>query len=96
MLMWGANAIAARIAVGEVSPMLLTAFRWVGVTGVILVFARARVVSEWPILRTRLPLLLALGALGFTSFNALFYLAAHTTAALTSGSSKGHCQCSLF
>jgi drug/metabolite transporter (DMT)-like permease len=89
MLIWGANAIAARIAVGEVSPMLLTAFRWVGVTGVILVFARARVVSEWPILRTRLLLLLALGALGFTSFNALFYLAAHTTAAINIGIIQG-------
>ena len=89
MLMWGANAVAARIAVGEVSPMLLTAFRWVGVTGLILVFARGRVVSEWYILHTRLPLLLALGALGFTSFNALFYIAAHTTTAVNIGIIQG-------
>jgi len=29
MLMWGGNAVAGRLAVGEVSPMALTGLRWV-------------------------------------------------------------------
>jgi len=28
MLMWGGNAVASRLAVGEVSPMALTGLRW--------------------------------------------------------------------
>jgi drug/metabolite transporter (DMT)-like permease len=89
MLMWGGNAIAARIAVGEISPMLLTALRWIGVAALIFVLARRRVVSEWPALRTRLPLLLGLGALGFSTFNAMFYIAAHTTGAINIGIIQG-------
>ena len=89
MFMWGGNAIAGQLAVGEISPMLLTAFRWAGVAVLILIFARRRVVNEWPILRTRLPLLLALGALGFTAFNALFYIAAHSSVAINIGIIQG-------
>jgi drug/metabolite transporter (DMT)-like permease len=89
MFMWGGNAIAARIAVGEISPMLLTAFRWIGVAGLMFAFARGRVIAEWPVLRTRLPLLLGLGALGFSTFNAMFYIAAHTTDAINMGIIQG-------
>lgn len=89
MFMWGGNAIAARIAVDEISPMLLTALRWIGVAGLILIFARRRVIAEWPVLRTRLPLLLGLGALGFSTFNAMFYVAAHTTGAINIGIIQG-------
>jgi len=89
MLMWGCNAIAARMAVGHISPMLLTAFRWIGVAILLLAIAQKRVVADWPSLRKRLPLLLGLGALGFTSFNALFYLAAHNTAAINIGIIQG-------
>jgi drug/metabolite transporter (DMT)-like permease len=28
MLMWGGNAVASRLAVGEVSPMAFTFLRW--------------------------------------------------------------------
>ncbi len=89
MFMWGGNAIAGQLAVGEISPMLLTALRWAGVAILILIFARRRVANEWPVLRTRLPLLLALGALGFTTFNALFYIAAHSTVAINIGIIQG-------
>lgn len=89
MFMWGGNAIAARIAVDEISPMLLTALRWIGVAGLMLIFARRRVIAEWPVLRTRLPLLLGLGALGFSTFNAMFYVAAHTTGAINIGIIQG-------
>ena len=89
MFMWGGNAIAARIAVGEISPMLLTAFRWIGVAAIMFVIARRRVVTEWPILRTRLPLLLGLGALGFSVFNVMFYISAHSTDAINMGIIQG-------
>lgn len=88
-LSWGGNAVAGRLAVGEVSPMALTMLRWIGVVTLIALFARHRLVAEWPVLRRHLPYLFALGALGFTAFNALFYVSAHFTAAINIGIIQG-------
>ena len=88
-LSWGGNAVAGRLAVGEVSPMALTALRWTGVVLLIALFARHRLIAEWPVLRRHLPYLGALGALGFTGFNALFYIAAHSTVAINIGIIQG-------
>lgn len=88
-LSWGGNAVAGRLAVGEISPMLLTTMRWIGVAVLILLFARRKVVEDWPAMRPRLWFLAALGALGFTGFNALFYLAAQSTVAINIGIIQG-------
>lgn len=88
-LCWGGNAIAGRLAVGEISPMALTTFRWIGVAILIVLFARRRVLTDWPVLRGRLGYLAAMGAIGFTAFNALFYVAAETTVAINIGIIQG-------
>ncbi|WP_345537953.1 DMT family transporter [Variovorax defluvii] len=81
-LIWGANAVAARLAVGEVSPMMLTFARW-GVCCLALgLCARQQIALHW---RTLLPawrFIALMGMLGFTGFNALFYAAAHHTTAI--------------
>ena len=86
---WGANAIAGRFAVGEVSPMLLTMFRWLGVAILIWSFARPRIIAEAPILRANLRYFLMMGAIGFTGFNILYYIAAHSTTAINLGILQG-------
>jgi drug/metabolite transporter (DMT)-like permease len=43
------------------------------------VVARRQVVSDWPVLKTRLPYLIGLGVIGLTAFNAIMYVAAYTT-----------------
>jgi len=63
--------------------------RWLGVLALLLVFARDHVRRDWAVLRTRLPFACSMGALGFTSFNALFYIAAHTTSGLNVGILQG-------
>jgi drug/metabolite transporter (DMT)-like permease len=78
-LMWSGNAVASRLAVGEISPMALTCLRWLVVCSVLLVFARRQVVADWPLLAPRWRSILWMGALGFTVFNALFYAAGHRT-----------------
>lgn len=88
-LCWGANAIFGRLAVGEISPMLLVSLRWLGAMLLLAVFANQYVRRDWPTLRRHLPFLAAMGALGFTSFNALFYVAAHSTTALNIGIIQG-------
>ncbi|MDZ7839329.1 MAG: DMT family transporter [Gammaproteobacteria bacterium] len=88
-LCWGANAVFGRLAVGEISPMLLVSLRWLGAVLLMMVFANQYVRRDWPTLRRHLPFLAAMGALGFTSFNALFYVAAHSTTAVNIGIIQG-------
>ena len=88
-LMWGGNAVAGRLAIGEVSPMALVLLRWAGVVILMGVVSRKKVIAEWPILRQRFWFLFALGALGFTMFNGLFYVAAHSTVAINMGILQG-------
>ncbi len=78
-LSWGGNAVASRLAVGEISPMALTCLRWTIVVVISLAITRRDVVKEWPLLRRNWRLILTMGAFGFTGFNALFYVGAHYT-----------------
>jgi drug/metabolite transporter (DMT)-like permease len=81
-LFWGGNAIAGKLAVGHVSPMLLTAMRW-GMAMVILwLVGRKQLQSDWAIVRRNLPLLAALGFLGFAVFNIALYSALLYTTAI--------------
>jgi drug/metabolite transporter (DMT)-like permease len=88
-LCWAANAIFGRLAVGQVSPMALVTLRWLGALGLLAVFAQAQIRRDWPAIRKRLPFVSAMGAIGFTAFNALFYVAAHSTTAVNLGIIQG-------
>ncbi len=88
-LCWGANAIFGRLAVGQISPMALVTLRWLGALGLLAVFAHAQVRRDWPVIRQRLMFVSAMGALGFTAFNALYYVAAHSTTAVNIGILQG-------
>jgi drug/metabolite transporter (DMT)-like permease len=88
-LCWAGNAVLGKIAVDDISPMLLVLGRWTGVILLCVVFLGPTVAKDWPVLRKHLPFLFACGALGFTAFNALFYAAAHTTSALNIGIMQG-------
>ncbi len=88
-LLWGAHAVAGRMSVGEVSPMAMVMLRWFAVTVLVLIFARARVVAEWPVLRRHLPYLFLMGGLGFTGFNAFYYISAQSTEAINIGILQG-------
>ncbi|MFC3148254.1 DMT family transporter [Piscinibacterium candidicorallinum] len=80
-LMWAANAVVGRMAVGVVPPVLLNLLRWTVVALLLLPLA-------WPVLRQpqlireRWQHLSILGLLGMGSYNALQYLALHTSTPL--------------
>jgi drug/metabolite transporter (DMT)-like permease len=88
-LFWAGNAVASRLAVGEVSPLLLVFLRWAIVCGLLLPFLTGRIRAAWPQIRPRLKVILVMAVLGFTGFNALFYIAAHSTTALNIGIIQG-------
>nr|WP_316655570.1 DMT family transporter [uncultured Gellertiella sp.] len=83
-LCWGGNAVAGKLAVGHVSPMVLTFCRWSFAMGVILALSLPQLKRDWPVVRRHLPLLFAYGAIGYTSFNALLYTALHHTSTINS------------
>ncbi|WP_315924597.1 DMT family transporter [Mesorhizobium sp. SP-1A] len=80
-LFWAGNAVAGKLAVGHVSPMLLTELRWLVTMMVLAVLGRRRLAADWPLLRPRLGLLLFLGLLGFTVFSVAMYCALLYTSA---------------
>jgi drug/metabolite transporter (DMT)-like permease len=82
MACWGANSVAGRLAIGEVSPMFITAFRWAAVSAFLAPFTAAQLKAAAPELRAHWLKLLLMAACGFTAFNALFYVAAHHTTAV--------------
>ncbi|MXN65784.1 EamA family transporter [Stappia sp. GBMRC 2046] len=88
-LLWAGNTIAGRLAVGEVSPFAVVLLRWVIVAGLLVVIYGRQVVAEWATLKRHLILIVLSATFGFTAFNSLFYLAAHSTTALNLGIIQG-------
>ncbi len=88
-LCWASNVVFGQLAVGEISPMLLVCLRWATTLLLIALFVGPVIRRDWVALRPHLPFLAIMGATGFTIFNALFYLAAHTTSGLNMGIIQG-------
>jgi len=86
---WGGNAIFGRLAVGQISPMLLVSMRWFGAVLLLSIFAGKYFRRDWPMIRSHFRYLFAMGAIGFTVFNSLFYIAAHSTTAVNIGIIQG-------
>jgi len=82
MTFWGGNAVAARLAVGEISPMVLTAGRWVLVAIGLGFMMRGQLREMWPLLRARWRYMMAMATFGFTLFNAILYIGGHYTTAV--------------
>ncbi len=81
-LLWSGNAIAGRLAVGHISPFLLTTLRWGLCFVAATLLAGRQIRHDWPALRRNSGLLFSFGAVGFTGFNAMLYTAAHYTTAI--------------
>ncbi|MBX3569537.1 MAG: DMT family transporter [Rhizobiaceae bacterium] len=80
-LFWGGNAVAGKLAVGHVSPMLLTCARWTGACLLLWLIGRRRLADDMATVRAAFPMLAGLGFIGFTIFNVALYAAlVHTTA----------------
>lgn len=82
MLCWGANSVAGRLAVGQVSPMVIVCLRWAIVAGILGAIASAGLVRAWPELGRHWLKILLMALAGFSLFNALYYVAAHHTTAV--------------
>jgi drug/metabolite transporter (DMT)-like permease len=82
-LFWGGNSVAGKMAVGEISPMLLTFVRWALAFAIVLPFALSDLKRDWPLIRKHAPLLFFYGAFGMSVFNMLLYSALTMTSAVS-------------
>lgn len=81
-LCWGGNAVAGKFAVGHISPMMLTFWRWFFATVIIFAIALPQIRKDWPVARRHLPILAFLGFVGYVVFNAALYTAVNYTTAI--------------
>ncbi|MFM2422475.1 MAG: hypothetical protein RL291_1005 [Pseudomonadota bacterium] len=88
-IMWAGNTIAGRLAVGHISPFTLTCLRWTIVIAVLWPLYGREVRERWGDIQPKVFRIAAMGALGFTGFNALYYAAAHHTTAINIGILQG-------
>jgi len=80
-LLWAGNAIVGRLAVGQVPPVGLNFARWALAFALLWPLGRAALADRAAI-AARWPYFAALGLLGMGSYNALQYLALHTSTPL--------------
>jgi len=80
-LFWGGNAIAGKLAVGHISPFILTSSRWLLAMAIVYPFAIPHLKKDWQKIKPHFWFLVFLGTIGFTIFNNLMYSAlVHTSA----------------
>ena len=89
MLCWGLNAVFARMAVGEISPMLLVSVRWLGTLVLLTLFAGRAIIADLPSIRRNLGYTFLLGIAGMGGFGTLIYYSAYTTTAINIGIIQG-------
>lgn len=82
---WAGNTVAGRLAVGEISPMVIVFLRWTIVTGLLAFTQRKSWPSALTIMKGRIKWIFLMAGFGFTFFNALFYTAAQYTTAINLG-----------
>ena len=82
---WAGNTIAGRLAVGEVSPLVIVFMRWTIVFAILLMTKRKELPAALPKLKGKWPWVFMMGALGLSFFNTLFYIAAQSTTAIKLG-----------
>ena len=85
MWMWAGHTIAARLSVGEMSPMVMMGLRWFACLAILVFIFRRKMAAEWPRVRARLGWVAAMGGLGMAGFTFFFILAAQYTTAVNLG-----------
>lgn len=82
VLFWSGNFIVGRAATDVVPPVAMAFWRWTAGLVIVSAIGWRHVVKDFDRLRSSLPILLVLAALGISVFNTFVYIGLHTTTAL--------------
>ena len=88
-LSWASNAIAGRMTVGEISPLMVVFLRWSLAALVLFALFHRQIFNSWDIIRPRLMQLALMGTSGLACFHSFFYIAANNTSAINLGIIQG-------
>ncbi len=86
---WGLNAVFARMAAGEISPMLLVSIRWLGTLILLFLFAGRTIMEGLPAIRQHMGYTFLMGLIGLGGFGTLIYYSAYYTTAVNIGIIQG-------
>ena len=86
---WGLNAVFARMAAGEISPMLLVSIRWLGTLILLVLFAGRTIMEGFPTIRQHMVYTFLMGLVGLGGFGTLIYYSAYYTTAVNIGIIQG-------
>ena len=86
---WGLNAVFARMAAGEISPMLLVSIRWLGTLILVVLFAGRTIMEGLPAIRQHMGYTFLMGLVGLGGFGTLIYYSAYYTTAVNIGIIQG-------
>ena len=86
---WGLNAVFARMAAGEISPMLLVSIRWLGTFVLLVVFAGRSIMEGLKSIRQHMAYTFLMGLVGLGGFGTLIYYSAYYTTAVNIGIIQG-------
>jgi len=81
-LLWGGNAVSARLAADEWQSFTFTFVRWAITLACLLPFTYKHLKNDWPILRSRVVVLFCMGAFGMGMFNITMFTALRYTTAI--------------
>jgi drug/metabolite transporter (DMT)-like permease len=79
---WAGNAVAGKLAIDHISPMVLSLGRWVLAFAVLAPFGWRNLAGDWPLIRKNWMMLAAIGFCGFTIYNVGLYMALLYTTAI--------------
>jgi drug/metabolite transporter (DMT)-like permease len=81
-LSWAGNFIVGRAVAGQVPPVTLAFWRWMGAFMVAIGFAWPHLRRDWPVLLRHAPILLVLSVAGVACFNTMVYVGLQYTTAV--------------
>jgi drug/metabolite transporter (DMT)-like permease len=81
-LFWGGNVIAARSAIGHISPISIVTGRWAITCAFLFVFYRRDFIADLPLLKPHWRRIVFGAFCGFGIYHSLYYVAAHYTSGI--------------
>lgn len=80
-LFWSGNYVIGRAFATDIPPITIAYLRWSVAFLVILPFSASAIISEWPIIRKNIKLLIFMGIVGVGAFNTFAYIGLSDTTA---------------
>ena len=83
-LFWAGNFVLSKAMSTEIPPVALAFWRWSMAFLLLVVVARKKAYSDWPVIIRNIPVLIPISFFGVAAFNTLIYVGLQDTSALNS------------